>query len=136
MQNVAVTGSIYESGNGNKTEYYFTNQTKIVILKQNQETKQPLEGVKFQLLDENKQVIYTDLTTNKEGIITIENLLPGKYYIQEVETLENYEVYDKYTVIPEDVSCTSQNTDGRTEITLITCTDDSSQRVIVKARAI
>ena len=99
LQNVAVTGSIYESGNGNKTEYYFTNQTKIVILKQNQETKQPLEGVKFQLLDENKQVIYTDLTTNKEGIITIENLLPGKYYIQEMETLENYEVYDKYIEI-------------------------------------
>ena len=47
-----------------------------------------------------------------------------------------YEVYDKYTVVPEDVSCTSQNTDGRTEITLITCTDDSSQRWIIKARAI
>ena len=47
-----------------------------------------------------------------------------------------YEVYDKYVVDPTDVSCTSQNTDGRTEITLITCTDDSSQRVIVKARAI
>ena len=51
------------------------------------------------MLDENKQVIYTDLTTNKEGIITIENLLPGKYYIQEMETLENYEVYDKYIEI-------------------------------------
>ena len=47
-----------------------------------------------------------------------------------------YEVYDKYVVDPTDVSCTSQNTDGRREITLITCTDDSKQRVIVKARAI
>ena len=47
-----------------------------------------------------------------------------------------YAVYDKYLVVPEDVSCTSQNTDGRTEITLITCTDDSSQRWIIKARAI
>ena len=99
LQNVAVTGSIYENGSGNKTEYYFKNQTKIIILKQNQETKEPLQGVKFQLLDENKQVIYTDLTTNEEGIITIENLLPGKYYIQEMETLENYEVYDKYIEI-------------------------------------
>ena len=99
LQNVAVTGSIYENGSGNKTEYYFKNQTKIIILKQNQKTKELLQGVKFQLLDENKQVIYTDLTTNKEGIITIENLLPGKYYIQEMETLENYEVYDKYIEI-------------------------------------
>lgn len=48
----------------------------------------------------------------------------------------SYEVYDKYIVDPTDVSCTSQNTDGRKEITLITCTDDSKQRVIVKARAI
>lgn len=47
-----------------------------------------------------------------------------------------YQVYDKYTVEPTDVSCTSQNTDGKKEITLITCTDDSKLRVIVKARAI
>lgn len=51
-------------------------------------------------------------------------------------TTVEYEVYAKYTVDPTDVSCTSQNTDGRKEITLITCTDDSKQRVIVKARAI
>ena len=47
-----------------------------------------------------------------------------------------YAVYDKYVVDPTDVSCTSQNTDGRREITLITCTDDSSQRWIIKARAV
>ena len=47
-----------------------------------------------------------------------------------------YEVYDKYVVVPADVSCTSQNTDGRREITLITCTDDSSQRWIIKAREV
>lgn len=44
-----------------------------------------------------------------------------------------YTVYDKYTVDPTDVSCTSQLTNGKTEVTLITCTDDSKQRVIVKA---
>lgn len=47
-----------------------------------------------------------------------------------------YSVYDKYNVQPEDLSCTSQRTNGKKEITLITCTDDSKQRVIVKARAI
>ena len=47
-----------------------------------------------------------------------------------------YSIYDKYVVNPDDLSCTSQLTDGKTEITLITCTDDSKQRVIVKARAI
>lgn len=45
-----------------------------------------------------------------------------------------YKVYDKYVVQPDDVACTSQRTNGLREITLITCTDDSKMRVIVKAR--
>lgn len=95
LQNVAVTGGIYEEGEGSKQEYCFKNETKIIILKQNQETKQALEGVKFQLLNSNKKVIFADLKTDEEGKIVIENLLPGKYYIQEIETLEGYEKYDK-----------------------------------------
>lgn len=47
-----------------------------------------------------------------------------------------YSVYNKYQVVPENLECTSQLTNGRTEITLITCTNDSKERVIVKARAI
>ena len=47
-----------------------------------------------------------------------------------------YSVYNKYEVVPEDTSCTSQITNGKTEITLITCTNDSKMRVIVKAKAI
>lgn len=50
------------------------------------------------------------------------------------ETLQ-YEVYDKFIVVNTDTSCTSQKTEGRKEITLITCTDASDEnRVIVKAR--
>ena len=47
-----------------------------------------------------------------------------------------YSIYDKYSVDPTDVSSTSQNTNGRREITLITCTNDNVERIIVKARAI
>ena len=45
-----------------------------------------------------------------------------------------YEVYTKYTVDPNDVSCTSQITSGEKRVTLITCTNDSKQRIIVQAR--
>lgn len=48
----------------------------------------------------------------------------------------NYRVYNKYEVDPTDVSCTSQLTNGNKEITLITCTNDSQHRVIVKAREV
>ena len=51
------------------------------------------------------------------------------------KTLE-YRVYDNYIVEPEDLKCTSQLTNGATDITLITCTKTGSQRVIIKARAI
>ena len=45
-----------------------------------------------------------------------------------------YEIYNIYTVVPEDVSCLSQNTEGRKEVTLITCTNDSKRRIIIKSR--
>lgn len=47
-----------------------------------------------------------------------------------------YRIYNKYQVDPTDVSCTTQLTNGNKEITLITCTDDSKARVIVKAREV
>ncbi len=47
-----------------------------------------------------------------------------------------YEVYDTYKVDPKDISCTSQLTGGRKEVTLITCTDDSKQRVIVACKEV
>lgn len=48
----------------------------------------------------------------------------------------NYRVYNKYQVDPTDVSCTTQLTNGNKEVTLITCTDDSKHRVVVKAREV
>ena len=47
-----------------------------------------------------------------------------------------YEIYDKYVVEPNDTSCTTQRTNGQKEVTLITCTNDSKQRVIVKAKEV
>ena len=60
--------------------------------------------------------------------------------IVEVEDLNGnvveYSVYDKYVVEPDDTSCTSQLTNGRREVTLITCTNYGTQRLVVKAREI
>ncbi len=47
-----------------------------------------------------------------------------------------YRVYNKYQVDPTDVSCTTQLTNGNKEVTLITCTDDSKYRVVIKAREV
>ena len=47
-----------------------------------------------------------------------------------------YKVYTTYIVDPSDVRCTSQQTNGKREITLITCTSSGKQRFIVKAEEI
>ena len=55
------------------------------------------------------------------------------------QTLD-YSVYDTNIIDPYDNSCTSQLTDGHTEITLITCyyengSAHATNRFVVKARA-
>lgn len=47
----------------------------------------------------------------------------------------NYYVYDKFIADPYDTRCTSQLTNGEKEITLITCYNKGTQRLVVKARA-
>ena len=47
-----------------------------------------------------------------------------------------YKVYNIFVVQPTDVACTSQLTNGKKEITLITCHDGGKTRLIVKCRAI
>ncbi len=45
-----------------------------------------------------------------------------------------YEIYDTFEVLPTDVDCLSQETGGKKEVTLITCTNDSKKRIIIKAK--
>lgn len=47
----------------------------------------------------------------------------------------SYYVYETDMIDPYDTACTSQKTNGKKEITLITCNVDGSQRFIAKARA-
>lgn len=46
-----------------------------------------------------------------------------------------YEIYEFYSVFPDDVSCLSQDTNQKI-VTLITCTADSKKRIIVKAKEV
>ena len=47
-----------------------------------------------------------------------------------------YEVYDRYQIDPTDTACTSQLTGGKKEITLITCKEYGTQRLVVKAKEV
>ena len=74
---------------------YEKNKTEIEILKQDGDTKKPLANATFNLLDKNKQILYTDLTTDENGVFKLDNLLPGEYYLEEVQAPKGYYGYDK-----------------------------------------
>lgn len=94
-QDYALTTATYEDGAGNVKDEYQKNETKIIIIKKDQEDGSLLEGVEFDLLNENKEPVYTSLKTNSEGKIVVENLVPGNYYIKETKTIDGYELYEQ-----------------------------------------
>lgn len=58
------------------------------------------------------------------------------YITDETGTKLEYVVYDKYTTSPEDGTYMSRDTNGEIEISLSSCTNDNSQRIIICARAV
>lgn len=59
-----------------------------------------------------------------------------KIYITDNEgTKLTYTIYNKFETTPEDTSFYQRDTGGKAEVTLSTCTDDSSARLIIFAKA-
>ena len=112
-QDYALTAATYEDGTGNISDSYFKNETKIVVVKKDQESGKILQGVEFELLDKNKNTVYADLKTNEEGKIEISNLVPGTYYLKETKTIDGYELYDQLikidTKLNQEVTVTVNN---------------------------
>lgn len=92
-QDYALTTATYEDGIGEKSDEYPENETKIIIIKEDSETGEVLENTEFELLDEEKRVVYSDLKTDSNGKIEINHLVPGKYYLRETKAKEGYEEY-------------------------------------------
>lgn len=89
-QDYALTAATYEDAVGNTEDTFYRNETKVKIIKQDEETKERLENVEFSILDSNKNILYSNLKTDKNGEIEIKNLIPGKYYIQENNAKDGY----------------------------------------------
>ena len=94
-QDYALTGFMYEEEGSAISENYEKNETKIIINKYKEGTTETLEGVKFQLLGSEQEILQEDLITDAEGKIIIENLLPGKYFLKETDCLNGYYLNDE-----------------------------------------
>ncbi len=56
------------------------------------------------------------------------------FLVSNTGSAQKYKVYDIYIVDETDLACTNQETNGKIELTLITCDDDNSKRLVVKCR--
>lgn len=91
-------GESNASSNGYNFEHTFEDiriyKGSIRVIKTDGKTKYPLEGVEFNLLDKEKQVLGS-YKTDRNGEILMENLEIGTYYIQETKTLKGYKLTDE-----------------------------------------
>ena len=70
----------------------------------------------IRLLDSEKNVLYTNLTSDENGLILINNLMPGTYYLKETKAPNNYLVYEDYIKLEvgfnEEISIIVNNNKG------------------------
>lgn len=92
-QDYALAAGEWESESTILNSSYPSNKTMIKIVKKDKETESVLKGAKFNILDENKNVIYSDVSTNEEGVAEVKGIMPGKYYIEEIQAPEGYTKY-------------------------------------------
>ena len=71
-----------------------TNTGRIKIVKNDEDTNEPIQGVTFQLTKEDGTVI-ANSTTNENGEATFPNLYQGNYILKEIATNDNYILLDK-----------------------------------------
>ncbi|MED0938802.1 SpaA isopeptide-forming pilin-related protein [Bacillus mobilis] len=64
------------------------------VIKKDAESGKVLEGAEFKLKNENGQVVGEAKTTNKNGVVTFENLVPGKYTLEETKAPEGYKAVE------------------------------------------
>ena len=87
--------------------------------------------MEFELLDENKNIVYVDLKTNEDGKIEISNLVPGTYYLKETKTIDGYELYDQLirvdTKLNQEVTVTVNN--RKEDVPEIETKDQTSKEV-------
>lgn len=89
-----MTAPEYEEETVSFSQTYQENLTSINITIQELDTKIGIENSQVNLLNSNKEKIST-LTTDEQGKIFIEHLLPETYYIEQISTEEGYNVYKK-----------------------------------------
>ena len=94
-QNYALTANSIELETKKLEVEYEKNHTTLKIIKREKNSQNIISGVQFCLYNEKQEKIRENLITNNNGEIILENLLPGKYFLEEIAVPEGYEKIDE-----------------------------------------
>ena len=64
------------------------------VIKKDAESGKVLAGAEFKLKNEADQVVGEAKTTNKDGVVKFESLVPGKYTLEETKAPEGYKALE------------------------------------------
>ena len=90
-QNYVVTTGEYSKATTKINLKLKTNTGKIIINKNDSETKKGIEGVEFELVNNTGKKIAIG-TTNSDGILEFSGLYQGSYILHEIKANENYTI--------------------------------------------
>ncbi|WP_413564343.1 SpaA isopeptide-forming pilin-related protein [Bacillus cereus group sp. BfR-BA-00999] len=99
------------------------------VIKKDAESGKVLEGAEFKLKNEAGQVVGETKTTNKDGVVKFENLVPGKYTLEETKAPEGYktlEVTVEVNVVANEVVkqvVTNEKVTGQFEVVKVDAND-------------
>ncbi|HFU7089374.1 TPA: SpaA isopeptide-forming pilin-related protein, partial [Bacillus cereus] len=99
------------------------------VIKKDAESGKVLEGAEFRLKNENGQVVGETKTTNKDGVVKFENLVPGKYTLEETKAPEGYkavEVTVEVNIVANEVvkqEVTNEKVTGQFEVVKVDAND-------------
>ncbi|PEO85955.1 hypothetical protein CN558_13295, partial [Bacillus wiedmannii] len=107
------------------------------VIKKDAESGKVLEDAEFRLKNGNGQVVGEAKTTNKDGVVQFENLVPGKYTLEETKAPEGYkavEVKVEVNIVANEVAKqevlnekVKEKIKGQVEITKVDATDTNKK---------
>ncbi|PQB34558.1 hypothetical protein CUN31_01735 [Enterococcus faecalis] len=137
LDSTPVTFTI-EKGQKDSVQVAMTNKLmtgSVVLTKTDEETNEVLQGAVFELQDKDGNVLQSGLTTNEEGQLSVDELVPGEYQLVETQAPTGYELdqtpvtftIEKGQTKAVQVQMTNKVTPGSV---ILTKTDDKTGEVL------
>ena len=152
LEEIEATKTVINGGSGKQPTYKGYNVVGIIKIPQINLEYPIIERVTKDAIEASVAKLYPmENSVNKVGntVIIGHNYRNGLFFSRNKELKVNdkiyitdnsgnrltYTIYNKFETTPEDTSFYTRDTDNKPEITLSTCNDDSSKRLIILAKA-